>query len=256
MGCSESKSPSSSSQSTPSSPSLVATPSSSSSSSSSFSSQRQISHEDQPQKLKLSSPEERLPPTQESLGMRPFTGYNYLFKIILVGDSSVGKSSVLKRFTEDVYTGDYNSTIGVDFKIRTIASKGRVIKLQIWDTAGQERYKGLISAYYRGAQGVVIVYDITSLESFENIKKWLAEVDEVLASSSSQIPKMIIGNKADLNELRVIDKEMAFKFAEELDIPLFEASAKDSTNVEQAFFDLVDRIGCDSDNSSPSCDVR
>merc|ERR1712159_656276 len=99
--------------------------------------------------------------------------YDYLFKLLLIGDSGVGKSCLLFRFADDTYQESYISTIGVDFKIRTVELEGKTIKLQIWDTAGQERFRTITSSYYRGAHGIIVVYDVTDQESFNNVKTWL-----------------------------------------------------------------------------------
>ncbi|CAM0958698.1 unnamed protein product [Alopecurus aequalis] len=106
--------------------------------------------------------------------------YDYLFKLLLIGDSSVGKSCLLLRFADDAYVDTYISTIGVDFKIRTVELDGKSVKLQIWDTAGQERFRTITSSYYRGAHGIIIVYDVTDMESFNNVKQWLSEIDRLL----------------------------------------------------------------------------
>mmetsp|Transcript_49208 Transcript_49208/g.71860 ORF Transcript_49208/g.71860 Transcript_49208/m.71860 type:complete len:109 (+) Transcript_49208:102-428(+) len=103
--------------------------------------------------------------------------YDYLFKLLLIGDSGVGKSCLLLRFADDTYTESYISTIGVDFKIRTITQDSKTVKLQIWDTAGQERFRTITSSYYRGAHGIIVVYDVTDMESFNNVKQWLHEID-------------------------------------------------------------------------------
>ncbi|CAF4988266.1 unnamed protein product, partial [Rotaria socialis] len=104
--------------------------------------------------------------------------YDYLFKLLLIGDSGVGKTCVLLRFCDSAFSTTFISTIGIDFKIRTIDLDGRKIKLQIWDTAGQERFKTITTAYYRGAMGIMLVYDITSEKSFDNIKNWIRNIEE------------------------------------------------------------------------------
>ncbi len=166
--------------------------------------------------------------------------YDYLFKILIVGDSGVGKSCLLYRFTDDIYTDSYISTIGVDFRIRTIRSGDKVIKLQIWDTAGQERFKTITSSYYRGSHGILLVYDITNHNSFQNLPEWLEEIDRY---SSGRRPRVIIvGNKADLSVKRNVTYEEGFQFAEKWGLTFFEASAKDASNVQKAFLSLADEV--------------
>jgi len=161
--------------------------------------------------------------------------YDYLFKLLLIGDSGVGKSCLLLRFADDSYLESYISTIGVDFKIRTVDQDGKTIKLQIWDTAGQERFRTITSSYYRGAHGIIIVYDITDQESFNNVKQWLSEIGRY---ASDNVNKLLVGNKSDLEANRAVPYETAKAFADEIGIPFLEASAKDSINVEQAFMTM------------------
>ncbi|GER50832.1 RAB GTPase homolog 1A [Striga asiatica] len=158
--------------------------------------------------------------------------FDYLFKLLLIGDSGVGKSCLLLRFADDSYLDSYISTIGVDFKIRTVEQDGKTIKLQIWDTAGQERFRTITSSYYRGAHGIIIVYDVTDMESFNNVKQWLNEIDRY---ASENVNKLLVGNKCDLAENRAVPYETAKAFADEIGIPFMETSAKNATNVEQAF---------------------
>ncbi|XP_068651849.1 ras-related protein RABD1-like [Aristolochia californica] len=165
--------------------------------------------------------------------------YDYLFKLLLIGDSSVGKSCLLLRFADDSYVDSYISTIGVDFKIRTVELDGKTIKLQIWDTAGQERFRTITSSYYRGAHGIIIVYDVTERESFNNVKQWLSEIDRY---ASDSVCKLLVGNKCDLVEKKVVDTQTAQAFADELGIPFLETSAKDSINVEETFLTMVGEI--------------
>jgi len=165
--------------------------------------------------------------------------YDYLFKLLLIGDSGVGKSCLLLRFADDTYTESYISTIGVDFKIRTIELDGKTIKLQIWDTASQERFRTITSSYYRGAHGIIIVYDVTDQETFNNVKQWLQEIDRYACES---VNKLLVGNKCDLTAKKVVDFTTAKEFADSLGIPFLETSAKNATNVEQAFMTMAAEI--------------
>eukprot|EP00762_Andalucia_godoyi_P008474 ANDGO_05747.mRNA.1 Ras-related protein Rab-1A len=169
--------------------------------------------------------------------------YDFLFKLLLIGDSGVGKSCLLLRFADDTYTESYISTIGVDFKIRTIELDGKTIKLQIWDTAGQERFRTITSSYYRGAHGIIVVYDVTDAESFENVKDWLSEIERY---ATENVNKLLVGNKCDLESKRAVSTETAKEQADQMSIPFLETSAKTAHNVEQAFItmarDIKERI--------------
>jgi len=158
--------------------------------------------------------------------------YDYLFKLLLIGDSGVGKSCLLLRFADDTYTQSYISTIGVDFKIRTIELEGKTCKLQIWDTAGQERFRTITSSYYRGAHGIIIVYDCTDKESFQNVKHWISEIDKY---ANEQVKKLLVGNKCDLSSKKLVSYDEGRELAESLGISFLETSAKNSHNVEQSF---------------------
>jgi len=175
----------------------------------------------------------------DSLAAMSSIEYDYLFKLLLIGDSSVGKSCLLLRFADDSYVDTYISTIGVDFKIRTVELDGKTVKLQIWDTAGQERFRTITSSYYRGAHGIIIVYDVTDMESFNNIKQWLSEIDRY---ASDSVCKLLVGNKCDLVDNKVVDTEKAKAFADSLGIPFIETSAKESINVEEAFLTMSSEI--------------
>ncbi|CAN6804664.1 unnamed protein product [Brassica oleracea] len=164
---------------------------------------------------------------------------DYLFKLLLIGDSGVGKSCLLLRFADDSYLDSYISTIGVDFKIRTVEQDGKTIKLQIWDTAGQERFRTITSSYYRGAHGIIVTYDVTDQESFNNVKQWLNEIDRY---ASENVNKLLVGNKCDLTSQKVVSTETAKAFADELGIPFLETSAKNATNVEEAFMAMTAAI--------------
>eukprot|EP01118_Nematostelium_gracile_P007786 TRINITY_DN2552_c0_g1_i1.p1 TRINITY_DN2552_c0_g1~~TRINITY_DN2552_c0_g1_i1.p1 ORF type:complete len:198 (-),score=49.17 TRINITY_DN2552_c0_g1_i1:95-688(-) len=169
----------------------------------------------------------------------PAKDYDHLFKFLLIGDSGVGKSCLLLRFADDAFTDNFISTIGVDFKIKTITMDGKRVKLQIWDTAGQERFQTITTSYYRGAQGIIIVFDLTNQTSFDHIKKWIDDVDR---HSAPNIVKLIIGNKCDLEHKRVIDYLTAKSMADALSIPYLETSAKVSTNVDKAFEKLAEGV--------------
>lgn len=158
--------------------------------------------------------------------------YDYLFKILLIGNSGVGKSSLLLRFADDTFTDNFMPTIGVDFKIRTLEVDGRTIKLQIWDTAGQERFKTITSSYYKGAHGIIVVYDITDKESFKNIDNWMNEVEK---HASDNVSRILVGNKCDLDESRQVTTDEGKELADQYNIRFMETSAKESANVEEAF---------------------
>ncbi|ORZ13511.1 GTP-binding protein ypt1 [Absidia repens] len=183
--------------------------------------------------------------------------YDYLFKLLLIGDSGVGKSCLLLRFADDTYTESYISTIGVDFKIRTIELEGKTVKLQIWDTAGQERFRTITSSYYRGAHGIIVVYDVTDQDSFNNVKQWLSEIERYAAEG---VNKLLVGNKSDLVDKKVVDTDQAKELADSLTIPLLETSAKDATNVEQAFLTMAkqikDRMGSTMQQQQPKSTVK
>uniref|UniRef100_A0A914XQ92 Uncharacterized protein n=1 Tax=Panagrolaimus superbus TaxID=310955 RepID=A0A914XQ92_9BILA len=165
--------------------------------------------------------------------------YDLLFKLLLIGDSGVGKTCILYRFSDDAFNTTFISTIGIDFKIKTIELKGKKIKLQIWDTAGQERFHTITTSYYRGAMGIMLVYDITNARSFENIAKWLRNIDE---HASEDVVKMLLGNKCDMTDRRVISKERGEKIAIDHQIRFLETSAKSNINIDKAFYDLAEAI--------------
>ncbi|KAJ9459246.1 Ras-related protein Rab-1A [Diplonema papillatum] len=179
--------------------------------------------------------------------------YDYLFKLLLIGDSGVGKSCLLLRFADDTYTESYISTIGVDFKIRTIELDGKTIKLQIWDTAGQERFRTITSSYYRGAHGIIIVYDVTDVETFHNVKTWLKEIEKY---ATDNVSKLLVGNKTDLVVKKAVDHGTAKEYADSLGIPFLETSAKSSINVETAFVTMSSEIKKRMQSSQPDTTKR
>uniref|UniRef100_A0A8C1NQW6 small monomeric GTPase n=1 Tax=Cyprinus carpio TaxID=7962 RepID=A0A8C1NQW6_CYPCA len=199
--------------------------------------------------------------------------YDLLFKLLLIGDSGVGKTCLIIRFAEDNFNSTYISTIGIDFKVKTIEVEGKKVKLQVWDTAGQERFKTITTAYYRGAmvrqemlmqnnlfvpiavigvwqvihillmvyfdhifQGIILVYDITDEKSYENIQNWMKSIKE---NASAGVSRMLLGNKCDIESKRKVAKEIGEKLAKEHGIRFFETSAKSSINVEESFAALA-----------------
>mmetsp|Transcript_16081 Transcript_16081/g.22328 ORF Transcript_16081/g.22328 Transcript_16081/m.22328 type:complete len:224 (+) Transcript_16081:88-759(+) len=165
--------------------------------------------------------------------------YDYLIKLLLIGDSGVGKSCLLLRFAEDSYTPSFITTIGIDFKIRTIELGGKKIKLQIWDTAGQERFRTITTAYYRGAMGILLVYDVTDEKTFNNIRNWIRNIEK---HATENVNKILIGNKCDMVDKKVIDADRGQALANEYGIKFVETSAKNSINVEEAFVTLAQAI--------------
>lgn len=191
-------------------------------------------------------------------------------KLLLIGDSGVGKSCCLLRFSEDSFTPSFITTIGIDFKIRTIELDGKRVKLQIWDTAGQERFRTITTAYYRGAMGILLVYDVTDEKSFHSnypfffsllshrsgnsrltaidtdIRTWFSNVEQ---HASEGVHKILIGNKCDWEEKRAVSTEQGQQLADELGIPFLEVSAKNNINIEKAFYSLASDIKKGMDTS-------
>ncbi|KAL4191268.1 hypothetical protein AMTRI_Chr07g79730 [Amborella trichopoda] len=166
--------------------------------------------------------------------------YDYHFKILLVGDSGVGKSSILLSFTSQSFN-DLSPTIGVDFKIRVLTVGDKKLKLTIWDTAGQERFRTLTSSYYRGAQGIILVYDVTRRETFVNLSEvWAKEVE--LYSTNQDCIKMLVGNKVDKEDERAVTREEGIALAKEYGCLFLECSAKTRVNVEKCFEELALKI--------------
>ncbi|KAF8626365.1 hypothetical protein AX15_005016 [Amanita polypyramis BW_CC] len=165
--------------------------------------------------------------------------YDYLFKVVLIGDSGVGKSNLLSRFTRNEFNLESKSTIGVEFATRSINLEGKVIKAQIWDTAGQERYRAITSAYYRGAVGALLVYDIAKHATYVNVTRWLKELRD---HADSNIVIMLVGNKSDLKHLRAVPTDEAKAFSTEQGLSFIETSALDASNVEGAFLTILTDI--------------
>ncbi|XP_064633472.1 ras-related protein Rab-43-like [Lineus longissimus] len=175
--------------------------------------------------------------------------FDYLFKIVLIGDAGVGKTCVVQRFKTGNFLEKHGSTIGVDFTMKTLFLDGKRVKLQVWDTAGQERFRTITQSYYRSANGVIIAYDITKKDTFDNINRW---VDDVMKYSGPNITQLMIGNKKDLEGLREVSVTQARELAKHYDMmePV-ETSAKDNTNIDEAFIkmakELKSKYGGDSD---------
>lgn len=164
---------------------------------------------------------------------------DYLFKAVLIGDSAVGKSNLLSRFSKGEFWLDSKPTIGVEFAYRTVQIGDKLIKAQIWDTAGQERFRAITSSYYRGALGALLVYDITRRESFLNLNKWLRELREY---GNSDMVIILAGNKSDLTSTREVEEDEGKALAESQGIYFVETSARDNRNVEEAFLEMISKI--------------
>ncbi|KAF9099167.1 hypothetical protein BGX29_007282 [Mortierella sp. GBA35] len=163
-------------------------------------------------------------------------------KLLLIGSSGTGKSSLLMRFVDGVFLApdEISATIGVDFKVKVIDVEGKKYKLTIWDTAGQERFRTLTSSYYRGAQGVILVYDVSNRDSFNDLQTWFNELDTYC--SSKEVVRMIVGNKVDKESSREVSKQEGQEFARKLQTLFVECSAKTKLGVQQAFDELVQQI--------------
>ena len=158
--------------------------------------------------------------------------YDFIFKVLLLGNSDVGKSSLLLRFVDSVWNDAFVPTIGVDFKVKTLEINNKKVKMQIWDTAGEERFRTVVSTYFRGAHGILLLYDVTNRDSFKNLENWLIEIEK---NSSEKVLKILLGNKCDLNDDREIQPDEGRAFADRNGMEFMETSAKMNTNVNEAF---------------------
>ncbi|KAL7860320.1 hypothetical protein AOLI_G00166690 [Acnodon oligacanthus] len=211
---------------------------------------RQLKH--QPQKGFLVPQAEMATVSDSRLQQQPSQkdaadqNFDYMFKLLIIGNSSVGKTSFLFRYADDSFTSAFVSTVGIDFKVKTVFRNNKRIKLQIWDTAGQERYRTITTAYYRGAMGFLLMYDITNQDSFNAVQDWATQI-KTYSWDNAQV--ILVGNKCDLEDDRLIPTEDSQRLADELGFQFFEASAKDNINVKQVFERLVDVI-CEKMNET------
>ena len=177
--------------------------------------------------------------------------YDLILKLVMIGDSGVGKTNILSRYINNEFSLTSKSTVGVEFGSTLVKKNGKLIKLQIWDTAGQERYKSITSAYYKGAKGAFVVYDITREKTFKNIDKWILELK---ANGNSDILIILIGNKLDLEKNREVNIDDVKRKAEELKVAYFETSALDGSNIEHAFdvivTEMVKKLGDEAFNNN------
>ncbi|MGH0154495.1 UNVERIFIED_CONTAM: hypothetical protein FKN15_027614 [Acipenser sinensis] len=166
--------------------------------------------------------------------------FDFLFKIVLIGDAGVGKTCVVQRFKSGIFVERQGSTIGVDFTMKTMDIQGKRVKLQIWDTAGQERFRTITQSYYRSANGAIIAYDISKKGTFASVPRWIEDVKKY---AGSNIVQLLIGNKSDLTELREVPFEEAQALASQFDVfDTVETSAKDCSNVEEAFAKVASEL--------------
>ena len=171
-----------------------------------------------------------------------------LYKVLLLGDSTVGKTCFLLRYTDDTFLDLHMATIGLDYRLKTmILDNQRIVKVQLWDTAGHDKFRAITRNYYKGARGIILIYDVTNIKSFENIKKWINEIKEEI---SDKVRIVLVGNKIDNKAERKISKEQGEQLAKEYNTPFFEASAKNGTGVNETVFYLVQKI-VEEDPSAP-----
>ena len=165
--------------------------------------------------------------------------YELLYKIIIIGDTCVGKSNILSRYLKDEFREDSKSTVGVELGTKFLKVKDVGTKIQIWDTAGQERYRSITSSYYKGSHGCFIVYDITSEISFENVDKWYQQAQK---EASKDVSIILVGNKCDLEDQRKVSKEKGEEKAKQFNIPFFETSALSKIKIDDIFNEMVNNI--------------
>jgi small GTP-binding protein len=166
--------------------------------------------------------------------------YDYIFKILLLGDSSVGKTCFLLRYSDDTFTENHISTIGLDYRFKLVnLENDKKVKLQIWDTAGQDRFRAITKNYYKGAHGIILIYDVTNITTFNNIKSWVSQIRE---NTTEKIKIALVGNKIDEDDLRKISFDEGQKLAAEYDLKFFESSAKKNLRVSEVFNYITEEI--------------
>ena len=163
-------------------------------------------------------------------------GYDMIFKIVLIGDTSVGKTNILSKYLKGEFDPKSRSTVGVEFGVKNFKIENNIVKVQIWDTAGEERYRSITNAYYKGAKGSLLVYDITNKKSFENVEKWISDLK---ANADEDISMILLGNKTDLEDKRVVTTEEGKNKAEFYNLTFMETSALNGNNIQEAFNELI-----------------
>ncbi len=175
--------------------------------------------------------------------------YDEKCQLLIVGDSYVGKTSILSRYANGTFNENYLSTLGLDSYSKDETINGKTIRVNVWDTAGQERYKALTKGFFRNAQGIMVVFDVTNQETFENVKFWIESIKTNIGSEIEKTPIIIIGNKIDSE--REFEKDVAVKFCKEANYPYYETSAKTGENIDSTIIDLVKLVlNCNSDNKN------
>ena len=175
-----------------------------------------------------------------------------LYKLLLLGDWSVGKTCFLMRYTDNTFNDIHLSTIGIDYKLKNVTlENGQVVKIQIWDTAGQDRYKSITKSYIRGANGIILIYDVTNKKSFEGIQNWVKQIKEQV---SSKVCVTLVANKIDAKE-RQVSPEEGIKLGKDIDYPFYEASAKEGININECFDNIINQIAKNY-GSSPENDIN
>ena len=168
------------------------------------------------------------------------TGMDCVYKVLLLGDSTVGKTCILLKYTDKIFQETHMMTIGLDYRLKTMTlQSGKEVKLQIWDTAGQDRFRSITKNYYKGSHGIILIYDVTSLKTFENVKSWVSQIHEEI---SDKVVIYLVGNKIDMDDERKVKTEEGQKLAEELGVPFVETSAKSGVNIDNIFSDITERI--------------